>query len=283
MTREPAPIGLSGVAGVLPPRFRVLSDLAGDGLLTSPPEVLSGFGFDRAYVCDESCTVEHMARAAAQLALADAGLHSQQIDLLIWASARAENHVCTSPAAGDGRGSLLDGFRYSSAWLQHALELDHADVMAVAQQGCSTMFSALRVAQALLTAHPGRQHVLCVAADALPRGSHREILYNVISDAACAVVVSRGSTAERWVGCRQLSKGGYWDPSSCGPEIMIRLLGIPSDRIYQSLPSFGHTLTSDTFLFLQALRREKRLRPGARVLLFTYGFGSSWSAILLEH
>jgi 3-oxoacyl-[acyl-carrier-protein] synthase-3 len=324
MTREPAPIGLSGVAGVLPPRFRVLSDLAGDGLLTSAPEVLSGFGFDRAYVCDESCTVEHMARAAAQLALADAGLHSQQIDLLIWASARAENHVCASPAAGDGRGSLLDGFRYSSAWLQHALELDHADVMAVAQQGCSTMFSALRVAQALLTAHPGRQHVLCVAADALPRGSHREILYNVISDAACAVVVSRGSMAERWVGCRQLSKGGYWDPSSCGPEIiasyfptaraviaqllddhcvdaadvdvvvptgvnrasweiLIRLLGIPSDRIYQSLPSFGHTLTSDTFLFLQALRREKRLRPGAKVLLFTYGFGSSWSAILLEH
>lgn len=324
MTREPSPIGLSGVAGVLPPRFRVLAELAEDGLLTSSPEVLSGFGFDRAYVCDESCTVEQMALAAAQLALADAGLNSQQIDLVVWASARAENHVCASPTAGKHRSDVLDGFRYSSAWLQNALELDQADVMAVAQQGCSTMFSALRVAHAILNADPGRQHVLCVAADALPCGAHREILYNLISDAACAVVVSRGCTTERWVGYRQLSKGGYWDPAACGPEIiaayfptaraviaqllsdhrvdvadvdvvvptgvnrasweiLIRLIGIPSERVYQSLPSFGHTLTSDTFLFLQALRREKSLQPGARVLLFTYGFGSSWSAILLEH
>ena len=324
MTREASPIGLSGVAGVLPPRFRDLSDLAGQGLLTSSPEVLSGFGFDRAYVCDESCTAEQMALAAAQLALADAGLQPDQIDLVIWASARAENHVCASPAVGKRRSSVLDGFRYSSAWLQNELDLGHADVMAVAQQGCSTMFSALRVAHAILSTDPGRQHALCVAADALPHGAHREILYNVISDAACAVVVSRGCNTERWVGYRQLSKGGYWDPSACGPEIiaayfptaraviaqllsdhclatsdvdvvvptgvnraswdiLIRLIGIPAERIYEGLPSFGHTLTSDTFLFLQALRREKRLEPCAKVLLFTDGFGSSWSAILLEH
>ena len=324
MTSEPSPIGLSGVAGVLPSQSRSLAELAGDGLLTSTPDVLSAFGFDRAYVCDEACTVEQMALTAASSAMTEAGLGPHEIDIVIWASARAENHVYAAGPSCERRDVVLDGFRYVSAWLQNALDLDHADVMAVAQQGCSTMFSALRVAHAILRAEPNRRHVLCVAADALPVGAHREVLYNVISDAASAVVVSRGCPTDRWIGARQLSKGCYWDPSACGPEIiaayfptaravitellrdhslrsgdvdvvvptgvnraswdiLIRLVGIPPDRVRHSIPSFGHTLTSDTFLFLQCLRRQQRLARGARILLFTYGFGSSWSAILLEH
>ena len=41
-------------------------------------------------------------------------------------------------------------------------------------------------------------------ADALPRDACREILYNVISDAACAVVLSIGAYLifDRWLGVR---------------------------------------------------------------------------------
>ena len=317
-------VGLSGVAAALPRRHLSLSALAADGLLTSTPDVLSGFGFDRAYLCDDDCPMEELALDAARLALIDAGLLPHQIDLVVWASARAESHVYEPAATAARPKSVLTGFRYPSAWLQDALDLHNADVMAVAQQGCSTMFSALRVAHALLCSDPTRQHVLCVAADALPAGTHREILYNVISDAACAVVMSRGSEGDKWVGYRQVSRGYYWDPSACGPEILaayfptaaaviaqllrdadlrptdvdvvvptgvnrsswdilLRLVGIPAERLRRDLPSFGHTLTSDTFLYLQALREQGRLERGARLLLFTYGFGSSWSALLLEH
>jgi len=41
---------------------------------------------------------------------------------------------------------------------------------------------------------------LGVGADVLPDGAPREILYNVISDAACAVVVSRGCREDQWLG-----------------------------------------------------------------------------------
>jgi 3-oxoacyl-[acyl-carrier-protein] synthase-3 len=219
----------------------------------------------------------------------------------------------------------MAGFRYASAWLQHQLDLRNADVMAVAQQGCSTMFSAVRLARTLLIAEPNRcEHVLCVGIDVLPAGAPREILYNVISDGACAVIVSRGCPSDVWLGYRQISRGHYGDPVASGPEILaayfpiaktvidqllsdhglrpdqvdvviptgvsqpswdvlLRLTGIPGDRLYRGVAPFGHTMTSDSFLFLSARRRAAHVPRGSRLLLFTYGFGSSWCGLLLEH
>jgi 3-oxoacyl-[acyl-carrier-protein] synthase-3 len=316
-------VGLSGVAGVLPQRQLTLAELADAGRLTSTPETLSAFGFERAYVCGPEDSVCSLALAAARQALDEAGLAPTEIDVVIWASARPENHL---RPADDGASAspFMDGFRYASGWLQEALGLDEAEVMAFAQQGCSTMFAALRVARSLLLADPRRQHVLCVGVDTLPAESPREILYNVISDAACAVVVSRDCRRDRWLGDRHLSRGYYWDPVARRHEIiaayfptaktlierllsdnglapsdvdvvvptgvnreswriLMRLVGIPEDRFYNGLPPFGHTMTSDNFLYLQALRSSGCTASGARLLLFTYGFGSSWCGIVLEH
>jgi 3-oxoacyl-[acyl-carrier-protein] synthase-3 len=266
-----------------------------------------------------------MAVDAARGAMSDAGVQPHEIDVVVWASARPENQVHgRREGAAVEAGDPMDGFRYASAWLQNELDLHNAEVIGVAQQGCATMFAALRVARAILLAEPGRRHALCVGADVLPAGAPREILYNVISDAACAVVVSRECQRERWLGYGQLSRGYYWDPSACGPEIvaayfptaklvierllaeqgvrpedvdvvvatgvnrssweiLMRLVGIPADRLFRELPSFGHTMTSDTFLYLEELRRVDAIPRGSRILLFTYGFGSSWAALLLEH
>lgn len=322
MAAHTGEVGLSGVAGVLPPRQHDLDELARAGLLTSSPEVLSALGFERAHMCDRRYSAEDMALDAARAALRDAGLQPDHVDLLVWASARPDNHIRAGGASG---GDVMQGFRYTSAWLQNVVELHNADVMAVAQQGCSTMFSALRVARAVLLAEPKRQHALCVGVDVLPDGAPREILYNVISDAACAVVVSRGCRQTRWLGFTQLSRGHYCDPAACGPEIvaayfptakavieqllsehglqpgdidavvptgvnrssweiLLRLVGISADRLHWGgLPSFGHTITADSVLYLEALRRHGQVARGARLLLFTYGFGSSWCGLLLEH
>lgn len=323
---ETIPVGLSGVAGVLPRRSHSLNELAAAGLLSSSPQTLAGLGFERAHLCEPGERPEQMALEAARAALNDAGLASQDIDAVIWASARPENHVVRPDGASvPSASAVMSGFRYASAWLQHELDLWNADVMAVAQQGCSTMFSALRLARTLLIAEPGRfQHVLCVGIDVLPAGAPREILYNVISDGACAVVVSRGSSKDVWLGYSQISRGYYWDPAACGAEIiaayfptakrliqqllsdhglqpdqvdvviptgvnqaswdlLLRLTGVPGGRLYRGLSSFGHTMTSDSFLFLEALRRAAQVPSGSRLLLFTYGFGSCWSGLLLEH
>jgi 3-oxoacyl-[acyl-carrier-protein] synthase III len=324
VTASAGGVGLSGVAGVLPPREYSLSELATSGLLSSTRQALTALGFERARICDAGYLPEDLVLDAAALALSDAGLQAHEVDVLVWASARPESHVRPGDPAAPPSGALMQGFRYNSAWLQHSLDLHNAEVMSVAQQGCSTMFSALRVARAILLSEPGREHALCVGLDVLPAGAPREILYNVISDAACAVVVSRGCSQERWFGYRQLSRGYYWDPSARSPEIvagyfptakavieqllvehalapgdidvvvptgvsrssweiLLRLVGIPEDRLHQGPPSFGHTITSDSFIYLQDLRRGGRVRRGSRLLLFTYGFGSSWCALLLEH
>jgi 3-oxoacyl-[acyl-carrier-protein] synthase-3 len=321
MDKEPL-IGMSGVAGVLAPTRLDIEQLAAAGLLTSAPAVLREFGFERAHVADGGCEPGSMALQAAREAVADAGLNPGDIDLLVWASARPENQI--RPRPGTLAPDLFDGFRYQSAWLQEALGLDDAEVIAVAQQGCSTMFSALRAARAILASEPDRSHALCVAADVLPCGSPREILYNVISDGACAVVLSRDCATERWIGFRQISRGYFWDPVERAPEIMaayfllgrqviqdlldahnlrpdevdvvlptginrtswdvmLRLVGIPADRLYAGPVPFGHTISADTFIHLDHLRRTAQVAPGARMLMFTYGFGSSWCALLLEH
>ena len=325
MSADPDDVGLSGVAGVLPARRCDLAELAAAGLLSSSMSALSAFGFERAHMCDANCEPGELALDAARAAMSDAGLQPHEVDLLVWASARPESHVrAVTGALHTGAGEVMQGFRYSSAWLQNALDLRNAEVMAVAQQGCATMFAALRTARAILLAEPGRRHALCVGVDVLPAGAPREILYNVVSDAACAVVVSRGCATEKWLGYRQLSRGYYWDPAACGPEIvaayfptatvvidqllaerglrpcdidaviatgvnrsswekLMRLVGIPEDRLFRALPAFGHTITSDSFLYLEELRRLRQIPRGSRLLLFTYGFGSSWCGLLLEH
>ena len=53
-------VGLSGVAGVLPPRQLGLEELAAAGLLTSSPQALSSFGFERAHICDRDYSSEDM-------------------------------------------------------------------------------------------------------------------------------------------------------------------------------------------------------------------------------
>jgi len=321
----PSDVGLSGVAAVLADRQLDLDELAADGRLSSSVQTLSDFGFARAHISQPNQSAADLALAAARAALDDAGLRADQIDLVVWASARPENHL--QPADGDSTTTghdFMDGFRYASARLQDVLELHNAEVMAVAQQGCSTMFAAIRVARALVLADPRRVHALCVGVDVLPADAPREILYNVISDAACAVVVSRDCPRERWIGDSQISRGYYWDPVARREEIvaayfptakmvidrllvdngltadqidlvvptgvncaswdiLLRLVQIPADRLYRGRPSFGHTMTSDNFLYLDALRRSGAAPAGARLLLFTFGFGSSWCGILLEH
>ncbi len=313
MSHDYSPIGLRGFGCALPERFAPLADLP----LISSPETLSGFGFTGAYIAENT---NGITLVAAQRALTDAALGPREVGTLLFAGALPQSH---QRASGQPTGGVLDAFCYSGSWLQEELGLERASVCGIAQQGCAGMFSALRIARALLTAEPELEHILCVGADALPAGACREILYNVISDAACAVVISRTGVRQRWLGFHQLSKGYYWDvptrqseiiaayfPSArvtiggalraagLRPEeidlviptgvnatswpILLRLCGIPQERLYQPFRRFGHTIAADSFLLLEEAREAGALSPGMRVLLFTYGFGSSWCALVVE-
>ncbi len=322
-------VGFRGVAAVLPPTSLDLQELARAELIQSAPATLAAFGFTRAFIATPEHDVSWLALRAAREALADARVDAGEIDLLIWASALPHNHLrndslATTTSSAGKTDALLSNFQYAAGWLQQEMGLSGADVMAVTQQGCSTMFSALRTARAIILAEPRVRNVLCVGVDVLPANAPREIMYNLISDAACAVVVSHDCQSDRWLGYEQISHGYYWDPlakqaeiiaayfptsravieqllESCrlkpddidvvvptgvnrsSWDILLRLAGISGDRLYQSDLSFGHTVSSDSFLQLQEMRRQRDVPRGSRVLLFTYGFGSTWCSLLLEH
>jgi 3-oxoacyl-[acyl-carrier-protein] synthase-3 len=307
-------IGLRGLGTALPEHFAPLAELT----LVSPVERLEGFGFHGAWVAKDPA---ELASRAARSALTDADIAPGDVDILLMAGALPQNHLRASEQPSGG---VLDSFCYSASWLQEELGLNRAAVCGIAQQGCAGMFSALRTARGLLVAEPELNHILCVGADALPAGDTcREILYNVISDAGCAVVVSRERTPYRWLGFHQLSKGYYWDVPAKRSEIiaayfptgrcviaellrrlglragdvdlviptgvnatswpiLLRLCGIPEERLYRPQRSFGHTIAADSFILLEEARAFGALAPGMRVLLFAYGFGSSWCALLLE-
>jgi 3-oxoacyl-[acyl-carrier-protein] synthase III len=218
---------------------------------------------------------------------------------------------------------LLSRFHYRASWLQEALHLDNARVMGVAQQGCAGMFSALSTAHALLVSDPSLRNILCVGVDALPKAAPREILYNLISDAGCAVVLSRENLQCRWRSFHQVSKGYYWNivekqkeiiasyfptsravirellgkaeigaadirwilptgVSKSSWDILANIASLDAGRIYRAPANFGHTIAADNLLHLQSLLEAKKALPGDQMLLFTYGFGSTWCGLILE-
>jgi 3-oxoacyl-[acyl-carrier-protein] synthase-3 len=304
-------IGLRSIGAVLPDRFLPLSQIQ----LRSAPDTLAEFGFRGAVVADD---VDSLVLAAARGALD--GIRPEEIGAIFYASALSLGHT---RASAHPRGDLLDSFCYRASWLQDVLLLDRATVTGIAQQGCAGFFSALRQARALLVAEPDIQHILCVGADVFAPDATREVLYNVVSDAACAAVITRDRAWARWLAYSQISKGYYWDVSAREAEliaayfptartviarsleraglrpadvdlviptgvnaaswpVLLRLCGMSESQLYQPAARFGHTIAADSFLYLSEARARGCLEPGMRVLLFTYGFGSSWCALILE-
>jgi len=59
-----------------------------------------------------------------------------------------------------------------------------------------------------------------VSADVFPPQARREVIYNVISDGACAVLVEKEAVANRILAHRQITKGYYWDSIARKNEIV---------------------------------------------------------------
>ncbi|HVE16928.1 MAG TPA: 3-oxoacyl-[acyl-carrier-protein] synthase III C-terminal domain-containing protein, partial [Chthoniobacterales bacterium] len=321
MTSNSEALGLRSVAAVLPPATANLEELKKANLLVSETKTLAELGFEKLHVCDKAHDPEWLALEAASQAIAKAGLEPGEVDILIWASALSDTHIRLSDKSPDATGNLLGLFNYRASWLQEELRLDAARVMGIAQQGCAGMFSALSTGQAFLRADPSIRNVVCVGVDALPEGSPREILYNLISDAGCAVVLSRENLRCHWREFHQVSKGYYWNiaekqkeiiasyfptsravirellakagltpddirwilPTGISPgswDILASITGLKSERIFRGRQPFGHTIAADNLLHLETLLAAGDAQAGDLMLLFTYGFGSTWSGLV---
>ena len=65
-------------------------------------------------------------------------------------------------------------------------------------------------------------------------------------------------------------------------EILLGLIGIPRDRLWdRNIARVGHTLAGDNFINLRDALDAGSVKPGDRLLLFSYGYGAHWTALTL--
>ena len=66
-------------------------------------------------------------------------------------------------------------------------------------------------------------------------------------------------------------------------EILLGLAGIPRARLWdRNVARIGHTLAGDNFINLRDAIDDGSVRPGDRLLLFSYGYGAHWTALAVE-
>ena len=205
-------VGIPAMGYYLPPTRQTVGQVVDAGQAISDAAKLTQLGFDSIRVASE-ISAEQMAVAAVRDLQQRSGFDLDRIDVIVYAGALATSSVVTSddqPAWGSMR-DPVPLFRFPGPCLQAALGLPNASVIGIAQLACNTFQAAMRVARALVLAEPSVNNVLCVAADRFPADARREIVYNLMSDGACAAVVSRGAPSNRILSMAQITRGAYWD------------------------------------------------------------------------
>jgi 3-oxoacyl-[acyl-carrier-protein] synthase-3 len=230
------PVGIRALAYRLGSTEATLEDLEADGLLASPPELLRSFGFDRAHLAESEAERRDLARLTAEDLLHEHDVDPLDIDVLILFGG-----LPLDPVPDAHGGELIARFRYPAARLQHELGLSRAVAFAIGQQGCAGMLSAVRVARSLLVAGDAR-NVLCVGVDVVPPGTQREVVYNVLSDGACAILLSRPWERLRPVTFRHVTKGYYWDSPARRDEIVAAYFPTARNVVRDAVAAAGLTL-----------------------------------------
>lgn len=238
-------VGIDAVTYWLPDAAPTLGELERSGALRGAAATLAGFGFRHARVAGSESHVD-MALYAARDLLGETGTSPEEIDLVLYAGALTSSTTMECGPAPAGSvlqlRDLMDFFKYPVSRLQSELDLANAAVAGVDQQGCASIFSAIRLARATLIAEPDVRTVLCVSADRLPYGSPREVVYNLVSDGACALLMRRRASRNRVIATHQVTKGAFWDSGSLENEIIAAYFPTARTVIEATLHKAGVTL-----------------------------------------
>ncbi len=66
-------------------------------------------------------------------------------------------------------------------------------------------------------------------------------------------------------------------------EILRSLLGLPKARVFtENIVRHGHTLAGDNFINYRDALDGGCIKPGQRIVMFSYGFGAHWTGVAVE-
>ena len=220
---RPADVGIAGASYYLPPTTQHVRELALHGLIAGDVAPLEAFGFSHARVAVGETHVD-MAVRAARGVLEDTDTDPADVDLVLYAGALASSSIapCVPPPAGSvlHLTSVPELFRYPASMLQNELDLTNAVVAGVNQQACASIFSAMQLGRSTLIADPDVDTVLCVASDRLPDGVPRDIIFNLVSDGACAALLRRDTPANRILAYHQTTKPMAFGDASLDAQVI---------------------------------------------------------------
>jgi 3-oxoacyl-[acyl-carrier-protein] synthase III len=228
-------IGVPAIEYVLGEETLDVEELDAQGLLETPANRMREFGFQ--YVRTSRESPYALALQAARRLIENSPIDSNTIDAIYYVGATPDSHALMN---GDPRSA----FHYPVAQLQYELEMTRAATIGVSQVGCAGLMAAVSLARDFLLSNPCAERVICVSSDVLPSGSRREMIYNVVSDGACAVLVQKGSSTNRILSYRQITKGYYWDFAHKKNEIAAAYFPTARTIIRESMENSGLDLAT---------------------------------------
>ena len=213
--RHPQSIGITQLSYKLPKSRLSVEELETAGRIISPAELLDDFGFEYCYLHESDGAFDDLIIKSGKQTLEKANIPHEGIEFLFLYS--GINRF--SPEIASVEKEPLGLFSYAVARAHHELNLTGANAIAISQQGCGGLLSTIDMAARLLGSSDKRA-ALCLAGDALPSGANREIMYNVMSDAAAAVLIEKGTERNRIVRFYQQTQSYYWDTPRHREELL---------------------------------------------------------------
>lgn len=226
----------------LPPQHRTVEELVDGKKTKSPAQRLRQLGHDRVHVAGDE-TVESMAQRAVEDLVARSGFDLSRVDLVLYGGGLVTSLVI---APEEERFDWLHTenphplLKFPGPKMQTALGMG-VPVMGVSQLACSTFQGAARLARGLLAAEPSLRNILLVAADRFPSEANREIVYTLMSDGACAAIISRGGERHRLLSCTQVTRGAYWDNERSHDQLVAAYYPLARQSFEEALQAAGTT------------------------------------------
>jgi 3-oxoacyl-[acyl-carrier-protein] synthase-3 len=216
----PDAVRIAEIAYSLPAATATLLELHQRGELSSTPDLLEQFGFERIHTAVEESPYDMALDAGRQL-LERAGVDPSDIGLLVHGGPQGPTAFERAPsaAASSAAHRTTDRFLFPGARLQHELGLERAMMFGVDQLACTTLLGAVRIARALCLTEDIR-YALCVSAEFFPADGGREAIWNCTSDAGAAVLLECCDGPMRIAAARHITKGYYWDADALRNEMV---------------------------------------------------------------